>query len=163
MKLISLQIHGSIGSKSEPDKFHNHHVDHRFGNGSRTDNLRLINNRDSIKVIVEQGGLMCIKKSMILYYDSSNMIQLSEVVTIEERSSLRPTKISNAAILMAIEKSEQLITSEDDLLSFLTYTKFSTFGFFKRGNESYLIMLIPEEYSLGKSYGCQYSIPAQSK
>ena len=62
---------------------------------------------------------MCIKKSMILYYDSSNMIQLSEVVTIEERSSLRPTKISNAAILMAIEKSEQLITSEDDFFSHL--------------------------------------------
>ena len=102
---------------------------------------------------------MCIKKSMILYYDSSNMIQLSEVVTIEERSSMRPTKISNAAILMAIEKSEQLITSEDDLLSFLTYTKISTFGFFKRGNESYLMMLVPEDYSLGRRYSCERSAP----
>jgi hypothetical protein len=149
-----------IGSSSELDDFHhNHHVDQRFGNGSKNDNLRFGNNEDSIKVIVEHEGLMCLKKSITLYYDTSYMISLNDVVTMKERASIRPTKISNASILMAIEKSEHLITSDDDLLSFLSYTKFSTFGLFKRGDESYLIMLVPEEYSLGRSFSCQYLIP----
>jgi hypothetical protein len=159
MKLISLRIHRPIGSNSEPDDFHNHHADHRFSNGNNNSNLQFGNNKDSIKVIVEQEGSTCLKKSVTLYYDSSYMIPLSGVVTTEERPPIRPTKISNGPILMAIEKSEQLITSEDDLLSFLSYTKFKTFGFFKVGDESYLMMLVPEEYSVGRSYSCQYSTP----
>src|SRR5919106_1479104 len=116
-------------------------------------------NGQNMKVIVEQEGSTCLKKSVTLYYDSSYMILLSSVVTTGERPPIRPTKISNAPILMAIEKSQQLITSEVDLLSFLSYTKFRSFGFFKLGDESYLVMLIPEEYSLGRRYSCQCSIP----
>lgn len=158
MKLISLRIHRPIDSTSELDDFHNHHADHRFSNGSNNSNLQFGNNKGSIKVIVEQEGSTGLKKSITLYYDSSYIIPLSGVVTIEERPAIRPTKISNAPILMAIEKSQQLITSEDDLLSFLSYIKFRSFGFFKLGDESYLVMLIPEEYSLGRSYSCQCSI-----
>lgn len=69
MKLISLRIHRPIGSNSEPDDFHNHHADHRFSNGSNNSNLQFGNNKDSIKVIVEQEGSMCLKKSVTLYYD----------------------------------------------------------------------------------------------
>jgi hypothetical protein len=104
---------------------------------------------------VEQKGLSSLKKSITLPYDDSTMIQLSAVLSIENHPSIRSTKVSNASILMAIEKSEQLLTSEDDLLSFLSYTRFKTFGFFGIGNESYLVMLIPEEYSLSRSYNCQ--------
>jgi hypothetical protein len=57
--------------------------------------------------------------------------------------------------LKAIEASEQSIAMEDELLSYLSYTKFKTFGFFSLENESYLVMLVPEEYSLSRSYSYQ--------
>lgn len=160
MKLISLRIHGPIGSISKHDHFQDHqHAGNGYGNDFRKSKLQVGNNNDSIKVIVEQGGPMCLKKSITLYYNSSYMIQLSGVLTIEEHPDIRTTKISNAPILMAIEKTQQLISSEIDLLSFLSYTKFSTFGFFKVRDESYLMMLVPEDYSLGRSYSSECSAP----
>jgi hypothetical protein len=156
MKLISLQIQGAKESNNELDDFNK--LGPRLSNKSNSNwnsNLQIRNKGNSVRVIVEQKGLSSFKKSITLRYDDSNVIQLSAVPSIESHPSIRSTKVSNASILMAIEKSGQLITSEDDLLSFLSYTRFSTFGFFGIGNETYLIMLTPEEYSLGRSYSCQ--------
>jgi hypothetical protein len=107
-----------------------------------------------LKVTVERNSLSAVKKSIILDYDESNMIQLAAVLSISSYPSTR-SRVSNASILKAIETSEQLITSEDELFSYLSYTKFKTFGFFSIENESYLVMLIPEEYSLSRSYSYQ--------
>ena len=76
------------------------------------------------------------------------------VLSISSHPSI-PSRVSNASILKAIQTSEQLITSEDELLSYLSYTKSKTFGFFSIENESHLVMLVPEEYSLSRSYSYQ--------
>lgn len=160
MNLISLPIHRPISSISKHDHFQNHqHSDNGFGKDFKISRSQVGNNKDSIRVIVEQGDPMCLKKSITLYYNSSSMIQLSDVVTIEEHPDFRTTKISNAPVLMAIEKTQQLVSSEGDLLSFLSYTKISTFGFFKVRDESYLLMLVPEDYSLDRSYSSECSAP----
>lgn len=156
MKLISLQIQGAKESNNESADLNN--LGPGLSNKSNSNwnrNLQIRNKGNSVRVIVERKGLSPFKKSITLHYDDSNVIQLSAVPSIESHPSIRSTKVSTASILMAIEKSGQSITSEDDLLSFLSYTRFSTFGFFGIGNKTYLIMLIPEEYSLSSSYSCQ--------
>lgn len=147
LKLISLQIQGTKGPTSEPNDF-NQASPLLSNNNSQNKGKR-------VKVIEEKYGLSSPKRSMTLYYGDSNVIQLSDVLSVGNHPSIRSTKVSNASILKAIEKSEQLITSEDHVLSFLSYAKFETFGFFGVRNETYLVMLIPEEYSLGKSYSCE--------
>lgn len=77
------------------------------------------------------------------------------VCSSEYHPSIRSPRVSNIPILKAIEKSEELIVSEDDLLSFLSHTKFSTFGVFKPGEKCYLVMLIPKKYASNMSYSCQ--------
>jgi hypothetical protein len=149
MKLISLQIQGSVGSKQ--DRFKDSaNYDHNDNIG----NPQFSNRKNMLKVTVEQDGPSTVKKSIILDYDDSNMTQMAAVLTISSHPSIR-SSVSNASILNAIETSEQLITSEGELLSYLSYTRFKTFGFFSIKNESYLVMLIPEEYSLSRSYSCQ--------
>jgi hypothetical protein len=154
MKLRSLQIQGSIGSSCEQDllKETTHNANDDLNNNVR--NPQFSNRKNMLKVTVEQDGLSAVKKSIILDYDESNMIQLVAVLSISSHSSIR-SGVSNASILKAIEASEQLIESEGELLSYLSYTKFKTFGFFSIENESYLVMLVPEEYSLSRSYSCQ--------
>jgi hypothetical protein len=154
MKLRSLQIQGSIGSSCEQDllKETTHNANDDLNNNVR--NPQFSNRKNMLKVTVEQDGLSAVKKSIILDYDESNMIQLVAVLSISSHPSIR-SGVSNASILKAIEASEQLIESEGELLSYLSYTKFKTFGFFSIENESYLVMLVPEEYSLSRSYSCQ--------
>ncbi len=142
MKLRSLQIQGSTRYSADYD--HNDNVG----------NPQFSNRKKMLKVTVEQYSLSAVKKSIILDYDDSNMIQLAAVLSISSHPSFR-SRVSNASILKAIETSEQLITSEGELLSFLSYTKFKTFGFFSIENESFLVMLIPDEYSFSRSYSCQ--------
>jgi len=154
MKLRSLQIQGLVGSSCEQDllkeKTHNANNDLNKNGG----NPQFSNRKHMLKVTVEQDGLTTVKKSIILDFNDSNMIRMTAVLSISSHPSIR-SSVSNASILRAIETSEQLITSEDELLSFLSYTRFKTFGFFSIENESYLVMLIPEEYSLSRSYSCQ--------
>lgn len=154
MKLISLQIHGAKRSNSEPDDFDQ--AGHGLNNSNSNSNSspQIGNKGNTVRITVEQKGLSSLKESIILPYDDSNVIQMSAAVSLEIHPSIRSTKVSNASILMAIKKSEQLLTSEDDLLSFLSYSRFKTFGFFGIANESYLVMLIPEEYALSRTYSC---------
>jgi hypothetical protein len=151
MKLISLQIE-SPGSSCEQNRLKqtrdSTNDDHHF---SSTGKPEFSNRKNMLKVTVEQNGLSRVVKSIILDYDDSNMIQMAAVLSIGSHPSIR-SSVSNASILKAIEKSEQLITSEEELLSFLSYTKFKTFGFFVIEGQSYLVMLTPEEYSLSGSY-----------
>jgi hypothetical protein len=155
MKLISLQIHGAKGSNSKPDDFNQPGPRLSNSSGSINSNPQIEKKGYKLRVIVEQKGLSSLKKSITLPYNDSKVIQLSAAPSIENHRPNRSAKVPNASILMAIENSEQLITSEDDLLSFLGYVKFKTFSFFGIGNESYLVMLIPEEYTLRRSYNCQ--------
>jgi hypothetical protein len=154
MKLKSLQIQGSVGSSCEQDRLKEIRYSANYDYNDNIGNPQFSNRKNMLKVTVEQNGLSTVKKLIILDYDSSNMIQMDAVLSISNHPSIR-SGVSNASILKAIEASEQLITSEDELLSFLSYTKFKTFGFFSIENGSYLMMLIPEEYSLSRSYSCQ--------
>ena len=154
MKLRSLQIQGSVGSSYEQDRLNETRYSANHDYNDNVGNPQFSNRKNMLKVTVEQNGLSTVKKSIILDYDDSNMTQMASVLSISSHPSIR-SSVSNASILRAIETSEQLITSEDELLSFLSYTRFKTFGFFSIKNESYLVMLIPEEYSLSRSYSCQ--------
>lgn len=119
-----------------------------------SNNPQFENRGKSVRVMVEQEGLPTSKKTIILPYDESNTIQLSPVVSVKNHPSIRAIDISTGPILKAIENSEQLLASEDDLLSFLGYAKFKTIGFFSIKNDSYLVMLMPEEFALNRSYSC---------
>jgi hypothetical protein len=154
MKLRSIHIRGSVGSSCEQDllKETTHNANDDLNNN--VGNPQFSNRKNMLKVTVEQDGLSAVKKSIILEYDESNMIQLAAVLSISSHPSIR-SRVSNASILKAIEASEQSIAMEDELLSYLSYTKFKTFGFFSLENESYLVMLVPEEYSLSRSYSYQ--------
>ena len=154
MKLRSLQIQGLVGSSYEQDRLNETRYSANHDYNDNVGNPQFSNRKNMLKVTVEQNGLSTVKKSIILDYDDSNMTQMASVLSISSHPSIR-SSVSNASILRAIETSEQLITSEDELLSFLSYTRFKTFGFFSIKNESYLVMLIPEEYSLSRSYSCQ--------
>lgn len=154
MKLRSLQIQGPVGSSCQRDllKETTHNTNNDLNNN--VGNPQFSNRKNMLKVTIEQDGLTTVKKSIILDFNDSDMIRMDAVLSISSHPSIR-SSVSNASILRAIETSEQLITSEDELLSFLSYTKFKTFGFFSIKNESYLVMLIPEEYSLSRNYSCQ--------
>jgi len=106
------------------------------------------------RIIIECAGKSLVRKFISLPYDDSSAIQLNAAHPSESHSSIKSTRVSSAPILRAIENSEELITSEDDLLSFLSHTKFSTFGIFKLGEKSHLVMLIPEKYTSNISYSC---------
>ena len=162
MKLISLQIHGTKGSCSEADAFNEASPRLSNCNSSNANGNCIGDKRNRIRIVVEQNDLRSPKRSITLSYDDSEVIQMSRVLSTGNHLSIRSTKISNAPILMAIEKSELLITAEDDLLSFLSFTRFKTFGFFGIGNESYLVMLIPDVHSLNRSYTCQLLSRSQS-
>lgn len=153
MKLISLQIHGTKGSCSEADALNE--ASPRLSNSSNANGNCIGDKRNTIRIVVEQSDLRSPKRSITLSYDDSEVIQMNRVLSIGNHPSIRSMKISNAPILMAIEKSELLITAEEDLLSFLSFTRFKTFGFFGIENESYLVMLIPDVHSLNRSYTCQ--------
>jgi hypothetical protein len=156
MKLISFQIHGVNRSKSEMDAFNL--AGPKVSNSvSSHSNPYVESNGKMVRVMVEQWDLTSLRKSITLPYDDFNLIHLSAILSVENHPSIRSKKVSNASILKAIERSEQLITSEEDLLSFLSYAKYNTFGFFHIGNESHLVMLIPEEYTSDRSYSCQVS------
>lgn len=154
LKLRSLQIQRSVGSSCEQDLLKEITHDANDDLNKNVGNPQFSNRKHVLKVTVEQDGLTTVKKSIILDFNDSNMIRMAAVLSISSHPSIR-SSISNASILRAIETSEQLITSEDELLSFLSYTRFKTFGFFSIENESYLVMLIPEEYSLSRRYSCQ--------
>jgi hypothetical protein len=154
MKLRSLQIQGSVGSIREQDRLKETGYSANYAHNDKVESPQFSNRKNILKVTVEQNGLSTVKKSIILEYDDSNMIQMAAVLSIGRHPSIR-SSVSNASILKAVEMSEQLITSEDELLSFLSYTRSKTFGFFSIENEFYLVMLIPEEYSLSRSYSCQ--------
>ena len=154
MKLRSLQIQGSVGSSWDLDRFKETRYSTDYDHNDNVENPQFSNRKKMLEVTVEQNCLSAVKKSIILDYDDSNMIQLAAVLSISSHPSIR-SRVSNASILKAIEASEQLITSEDELMSYLSYTKFKTFGFFSIENESYLVMLVPEEYSLSRSYSYQ--------
>ena len=154
MKLRSLQIQGSVESSCEQDllKETTHKANDDLNNN--VGNPQYSNRKNMLKITVEQDGLSTVKKSIILDYDESNMIQLAAVLSISSHPFI-PSRVSNASILKAVQTSEQLITSEDELLSYLSYTKTKTFGFFSIENESHLVILVPEEYSLSRSYSYQ--------
>lgn len=156
MKLKSFQIQGPVGSSCEPDRLketrYSTNYDHNDNVGNPQSSNR--NRKNMLKITVEQNGLSTVNKSIILDYDDSDVTQMAAVLSISSHPDIR-SSVSNALILKAIETSEQLITSEGELLSYLSYTRFKTFGFFSIKNEFYLVMLIPEEYSLSRSYSCQ--------
>jgi hypothetical protein len=69
MKLISLQIQGSVGSSCEQDRFKDStNYDHNDNIG----NPQFSNRKNMLKVTVEQDGPSTVKKSIILDYDDSN-------------------------------------------------------------------------------------------
>jgi hypothetical protein len=111
------------------------------------------------------------QKSILLDRDEEPVF---EVKTIFQRNSNHTVPLpyfDSFPIIRAIEESEYLITSEKDIYSFLHYTMFKTFGLFRLsfglkwfgniGNtqddeeEIYLVMLVPNEFSLPMRYTCE--------
>jgi hypothetical protein len=156
MKLRSLQIQGPVGSSCETDRLTETRYSTNYDHNNNVGNPQFSNRnrKNMLKITVEQNGLSIVNKSVILDYDDSEMIPMAAVLSIGSHPDIR-SSVSNALILKAIETSEQLITSEGELLSYLCFTRFKTFGFFSLKNEPYLVMLIPEEYSLSRNYSCQ--------
>ena len=159
MKLVSLEVNGANISKQEMHAFI--WAGGRLSSSTdRNNNLYISNKGNSARIVVECVGKSSVRKLISLPYDDSNVIHLNAVHTPKYHPSIWSTKVSNAPILKTIEKSEELIVSEDDLLSFFRYTKFSTFGAFELGEKSYIVMLVPEKYASNMSYSCHlFSTP----
>lgn len=112
------------------------------------------------------------KKEIILFYNSSDFFDLtdhSELRAFEPISnkdhipSNKSGTTDKSIIEKAIESSDLTIYTESELLEFLRYTKFGTFGFFKisspirsfvSAQESgfYLLFLSPSEFSAGGKF-----------
>ncbi|HZD36562.1 MAG TPA: hypothetical protein VE130_15260 [Nitrososphaeraceae archaeon] len=60
--------------------------------------IKFGNKGNRVKVTVEQTGLPTPKRSVILSYDGSNVIQLRPVMSIESHPSIRSTAISRHSV-----------------------------------------------------------------
>jgi hypothetical protein len=114
------------------------------------------------------------RKEITLFYDSSDFFDLSRWPELQPYphgpsggNSLRRDSNENRSVIKrAIESSEIVINTEHEMLEFLTYTKFGTFGFFRTssidpssnspssGNSgpAYFLLLTPSEFSVNGKF-----------
>jgi hypothetical protein len=112
-----------------------------------------------------------VRKIIQLFKDDEPVIEVRNIFPNSTHQTAPIYDIDHFPIIHAITKSEYIITSERDINSFLYYTKFKTFGLFRLnlgltwlGNVGstpvdedgiYLLMLVPDELTLGLSYSCE--------
>ena len=119
-----------------------------------------------IRVTDQDSDHSSFKKTIILRKEELNIEDIEPRAT-DHDSSVPFAAIDSSPILFAINESEYTITSENDLYSFLRYTKFKTFGLFRTKifdssstsnfdtYRYFLVILVPSEYALGMKYACE--------
>jgi hypothetical protein len=120
-----------------------------------------------IRVTDQDSDHSSFKKSIILRKEELNIEDIEPRFSTDHDSSVPFAAIDSSPILFAINESEYTITSENDLYSFLRYTKFKTFGLFRTKifdssstsnfdtYRYFLVILVPSEYALGMKYACE--------
>ncbi len=112
-----------------------------------------------------------IQKSILLDKDDGPILEVRSIFQTCSDQTVPHSHFDSFPIIRAIEESEYTIASEKDIYSFLNYTRFKTFGLFRLNfgfnffgnegitqvseNETYLVMLVPNEPAPGISYTCE--------
>ncbi|MGB7663949.1 MAG: hypothetical protein WBL67_14540 [Nitrososphaeraceae archaeon] len=112
-----------------------------------------------------------IHKTILLDKKDEPVLEVRSVFIGNSDQNVPLSYVDSFPIIRAIKESEYLITSENDIYSFLHYTRFKTFGLFRLnfgftslGNaettqvnedEIYLIVLVPVESTLNMCYLCE--------
>jgi hypothetical protein len=112
-----------------------------------------------------------VRKTIVLRKEELNVEDIEPRFSTNLDSSAPFSSIDSSPILFAINESEYVITSENELYSFLCYTKFQTFGLFRvkvsvsssTSNfatriyhyRDYLVILVPREYASDMKYTCE--------
>jgi hypothetical protein len=145
MRLISLKISDGKPQRAEvQDISHN-----QLSTPSHEDEAFLV------RIMMKQDYPSQGTKSIILRFKESDIPDFNTVLSTGHSPLIQPLTLTSSPIIKAIAESEHLITSEESLLSFLSYTRFNTFGLCRLGDEIYLLILVPNDFASDRTYHCE--------